>query len=179
MFENNIRFQSRSLDGRIDEVMPFIRHDSEDLYEEHFFATRGGKPWQEFRDDDTFLEKVKHYFMPTGIYYQSVNGNATSGTWEVLPDTNKLMLRLGDTKNPARIEFYDLVFLSEKFFIVKKDGIQERQKYLVMGFEPAVAGLAWQEYVELLYLTHAPHARVWWVIVLMVLVMGAILFLSF
>ena len=138
--------QANTLDQYLDFIIPQIYQWGEDLGETKHYVAPGGKPWLEFRDSENFHEAVLHFFNEGGEYLQVVNGNISKGRWKLLGDTNKLIIEQGN-----RSELFILGFLSETFFILKKHG---RGTYLVMGYEPRVAGLEWRDYVESLFNTY-------------------------
>ena len=176
-FEINLP-EHKSLDEYLDkEVLPNIRHLSEDLKETKFYVVEGGKPWMEIQDDPGFQESVLHFFNEGGEYLKSVDGNVSRGRWRLLDQTNKIIIEQGGGRggggqsggqggggrsgggkggggNPSKSELYELAFLNAQFFILKKHGDQSRKgrrKYFFMGYEGTVRGLGWYDCVELLY----------------------------
>ncbi|MFQ5447298.1 MAG: hypothetical protein ACE5FF_10210 [Saprospiraceae bacterium] len=147
--------QTQTLDSYLDIVLADIRRMSEDLREQQYYVASGGKPWLEVRDDPGFQESVLHFFNPQGEYLQSVDGNVHRGKWRLLDGTNKIIIEQGgSSNNPSRSELFELAFLNNYFFILKKHGNQKRKKkskYLVMGYEPYVTGLKWKDFVDLMY----------------------------
>lgn len=143
-----------TLDKYIDTILPSVRQFSEDLREQKFWVSSGGKAWMEVRDDPGFQEAVLHFFNEGGEYLQSVDGNVSKGRWRLLENSNKLILEQGGggDKGPGRSELYELAFLNSAFFILKKHGNASRgKKYFFMGAERAVRGLKWRDCVELLF----------------------------
>lgn len=151
--------EQESLDAYLDQMLPNIRHLSEDLRESNFYVLEGGKPWLEIRDDPGFQETVVHFFNDGGEYLQSVDGNVSRGRWRLLDQTNKIIIEQGGSSGgkggePNRSEMYELAFLNAQFFILKKHGDQSRKgkkKYFFMGYEGTVRGLKWLDCVELLF----------------------------
>jgi len=147
--------KAQTLDAYLDEVLDDIHKLSEDLREQRFYVDSGGKPWLEVRDDPGFQESVLHFFNPNGEYPQSVDGNVHRGKWRLLDGTNKIIIEQGGSdRQPNRSELFELAFLNNYFFILKKHGNQARKKkskYLVMGYEPYVNGLKWKDFVDLMY----------------------------
>lgn len=158
MFNTKITLQSNTLDGQLDEVLPYVAYDSEDVREREFYAVEGGKAWMEFSDNERHLEAVKHYFYPSGLYILSVNGNVIRGQWWPMSHGNKINVMVGDSKSIAKDEIYELVFLNSTFFILRKDGEPESAKYLVLGNEQVLRHHTWAQYVEQLYLDHHKRA---------------------
>lgn len=125
---------------------------SEDLSEIDFYVTEGGKPWLEIRDSDRAFETILHFFNPNGEYIYVVDGNVSRGKWRLLDNTNKMIIEQG-----PRSEMYELAFLSETFFILRKHGgwaTGKMRNFLVLGHEQAVRGLEWKDYIELLFNTY-------------------------
>ncbi len=176
-FELNLP-EKQSLDAYLDEMLPSIRHLSEDLRETKFYAVEGGKPWMEIQDDPGFQESVLHFFNEGGEYLKSVDGNVSRGRWRLLDQTNKIIIEQGGKGggqsgsqsggrggggqhggkggggSPSKSELYELAFLNAQFFILKKHGDQARKgrrKYFFMGYEGTVRGLGWLDCVELLF----------------------------
>ena len=149
--------EQQSLDAYLDQMLPSIRHLSEDLRELKFYVMEGGKPWLEIRDDPGFQETVVHFFNDGGEYLQSVDGNVTRGRWRLLDQTNKIIIEQGGGGkggDPNRSEMYELAFLTPQFMILKKHGDQSRKgkkKYFFLGYEGTVRGLKWLDCVELLF----------------------------
>ncbi len=140
-----------NMEEYLDVILPAIRQQSEDLREEEFFL---GKAWLEIRDQDDFHEAVLHFFNPEGEYLQSVDGNVHKGIWRYMPGTNKLMIDQLAGGAAIKSELFDLAFMDDYFFILKKHGNQTRKgmaKYFVLGYEPATRGLEWRDAVELLF----------------------------
>lgn len=151
-FEIELPAQQK-LDDYLDLILPQIRQYSEDLREMENYVMAGGKPWQEIRDDVSFQEVVLHFFNDGGEYLQSVDGNVSKGRWRLLDTTNKIIIESGGGKFNTS-ELYELAFLDQNFFILKKHGDQQRKRsrqYLMMGYEGAVRGLKWKDAVELLF----------------------------
>lgn len=150
-FEVNLP-EKETLDDYIDMVLPQIAHLGEDLREQKFYVAPGGKPWLEVRDDPGFQEMVLHFFNDGGEYLQSVDGNVTKGRWRLLDGTNKMIIETGGDKAPLRSELYELAFLNQYFFILRKHGNQHKGKrYFFMGYEGAIRGLKWRDCIELIY----------------------------
>ncbi len=130
-----------------------IRQWSEDLSETDFYVVEGGKPWLQIQDRDNAFETVLHFFNPNGEYLLVVEGNVSRGKWRLLDNTNKMIIEQGQ----GRSEMYELAFLSETFFILRKHGgyaVGKKPNFLVLGHERVVARLEWRDYVELLFNTY-------------------------
>lgn len=143
-----------SLDDYVNAILPQIAHLGEDLREQGFFSKTGGKPWLEVSDKPDFVETIVHFFNEGGEYLKSINGNVTHGKWRLLDGTNKMIIEQGiePNKPPKTSELYELAFLNQFFFILRKHGNQYNGKqYFFMGYEGAIRGLKWRDCVELLY----------------------------
>lgn len=129
-----------------------IRKWSEDLSEQEFYVVDGGKPWLEIQDRDNSFASVLHFFNPNGEYLYVVEGNVNKGKWRLLDNTNKMIIDQGQ-----RSEMFELAFLSDSFFILRKlgnVGVGRPPTYLVLGYERTVRGLEWRDYVELIFNTY-------------------------
>ena len=153
-FERNLPARQNLNEYLFQEVIPQIRHLSEDLREEKFYVVEGGKPWLEISDNPNAQETVLHFFNNNGEYLKSVDGNVSRGRWRLLDQTNKMILEQGGggKGDPNKNELYELAFLNPKFFILKKHGGNPKSpKFLFLGYEGTVKGLKWLDCVELLY----------------------------
>lgn len=173
-FNVEIPQQLQTMDQHLDWILPKVRPWSEDLREEEFFLhTR----WMEVNDRDDMQEAVLHIFLPDGQYLYSVDGNITEGHWSILEKTNTFIWeRTGLMK-----ELYDLAFLSQDFFILKKHGDQQRKnqsKYFVMGREGVVGRLSWRNSMELLFNKYRNSSSFYLYVFLIAAVIALFLILS-
>ena len=178
-FEVNLP-ERQTLDEYLDFVLPQVRQFSEDLREQKFYVSPGGKPWMEVKDDPGFQEAVLHFFNEGGEYLQSVDGNVSRGRWRLLDGTNKMIIEQGGDKG-GRSELYELAFLNAQFFILVKHGNFQkkgRNRYFFMGFEPVVRGLKWRDCVELIFNQYRSQWGMfqWLVILFVVIVIAVVLF---
>lgn len=125
------------------EILKHIQPWSEDLYEsEYFFEKR----WLEV--DDSSNAKILHIFRTDGEYLESVNGNILTGSWSILENSNTMILERPSKSGIVEKELYDLAFLNDDFFILKKHGAIHR--YLVMGKDQLVSDLNLEEVLSLI-----------------------------
>ncbi len=168
-FEVELPFRD-SLDDYLDEALPLVAQWGEDLQEQEYYIDR---PWMEVRDQDNFHQAVLYYFKEGGELIVSVDGNISKGGWRILDEGhNKMMI---DHKGA---ELYELAFLSDTFFILRKHGNQQRygkRKYFVLGYEPAVGGLEWRDYVEYLFNTYRANNNSYLLIALFIIIVAAII----
>lgn len=183
-FEQNLP-ERRNLNEYLSkDILPNIRHLGEDLREKKFYVVDGGKPWLQITDDVRAQEMVLHFFNDGGEYLRSVDGNVSRGRWRLLDQTNKMILEQGGGKgDPSKSELYELAFLNNYFFILKKHGSDNYgrpAKYLVMGYEGTVRGLSWLDCMELLY---NEHRNEWSsfnsIVVIAVVILVILFFLSY
>jgi hypothetical protein len=172
--------QHDTMEEYLDTILPVVRPWSEDLPEEEYFL---GKPWLEVRDDDSFHEAVLHFFNERNEYLQSVDGNVHRGAWRLLaPGTNKILVDQMAGGNVVRSEIFDLAYLDDYFFILKKHGDQSRKglaKYFVMGYEPAIRGLEWRDVMELLFNKYRSNNRFYRnIFILIILIVVAVILFS-
>lgn len=169
-----------NLDEYLDMIIPEVRKWGEDLNETKFYSLPGGKPWLEVRDEENFHNTVVHFFNDKGEYLRSTDGNIVKGRWRLLEGSNKMILEAGDKGGVS--ELYELAYLDNYFFILRKHGHQRgRKKYFVMGFEPVVQNLEWRDYAEALFNTYRNKHRTYQLTlgVIVVLVVLIILFSIF
>lgn len=178
----NVELPNRqTLNEYLDLIIPEIRKWGEDLHETKFYVRKGGKPWLEIRDEANFTSTVIHFFNENGEYLRSTNGDVIKGKWRLLEDTNKMMIEaVGGGKDKGGTELYELAYLDNTFFILKKHGEpNQRRKYFVMGYEYSVKGLEWKDYVELLFNTYrSRHSSYRTVIIIILVVIVIIVLLS-
>ncbi len=132
-----------NMDDFLDDLIPQIRHWSEDLEEREYYT--GDFPWREIRDEDDFEESVLYFFKDENEFLYSINGNVQSGHWRHL-QSNKLLIE----KNLAQhtnSELYNLQYMNDEFMILEKPGDQRslgKSKYLVLGREHKVRDIDWK-----------------------------------
>lgn len=157
MSENEYIFESvqpPTADELLDDILPRIRKWSEDIYEfeeKEYYKTR----WIQIETGPERQEVVLHlFFLDDYQYLSSLNGDIIfKGKWQALDDSNALLLHKVINNQIAQSELYDLAYLNEDFFILKKHGNQETQgkaKYLFLGNEETVDGLSPEEIFNLL-----------------------------
>lgn len=132
-----------SLEEALDAILPKIRPWSEDLSEEDFFV---GKPWMEIRDDDNFHSAILYFFNPGGEYMFTIDGNVRGNSWRMMEDGSNRII-LPDGKGNV---LFDLAYLDNDFFILKRHGYNHDKKYFVLGSESVVKKLQWNDVVDLL-----------------------------
>jgi hypothetical protein len=131
-----------------DKILPKVRPWSEDLREEKFYVK---KSWLELRDDVNFHKTVLHFFNPENEYLRSEDGEITAARWRYMADSNKLLLF--DEKYREG-ELYDLAYLDDDFFVLRKHGDQRKlgnRGYIFLIHEPLGRNAEWRDAIELLY----------------------------
>ncbi len=176
-FEINLP-EFQTLDEYLDFVLPQVQQFGEDLREQKFYVTPGGKPWMEIRDDPGFQKAMLHFFNEGGEYLTSSDGNVAKGRWRLLDGSNKIIIEQANGVS----ELFELAFLNSEFFILVKHGqFQNKGKihYLFMGFEPVVRSLRWRDCVELLFNQYRSRwgAFQWLLIVFALIVIVLVLFI--
>ncbi len=140
--------EAQSIDEYLDkQILPRVRPWSEDLREEKFYLN---KSWLEFRDDVNFHKTVLHFFNTGGEYLKSEDGEISCGKWRYLKDSNKFLVLEKDCEG----ELFDLAFLDDDFFVLRKHGDQKRlgkKAYFFMIHEPLGKKTDWREAMELLF----------------------------
>lgn len=185
MSETEFIFEPTSpppVDYVLDEIIPRIKKWSEDIYEfeeKEYYKIR----WVQLDRDTENPEVMLHlFFIDDFQYLNSLNGDIIfKGKWQVLSDSNALILHKMANKQITQSELYDLVFLNEDFFILKKHGNQQHKgkaKYLFLGNEESVEGLSWEEKLNLLD-SHQTSMRTVIAIVLIAIITIALLAYQF
>ncbi len=167
-----------SLDEYLDLIIPLVRPWGEDLYEEEYYLdTR----WMEVRDDDSFHESVLHIFRAENEYLHSIDGNIHKGIWRRLEKSNTLIIEQTAGNSIVKSELYDLAFLNQNFFILKKHGDQQRKgfkKYFVLGRENHIRGLEWKDIVELLFNRYRNNRQWIFFVVFIIIIVAVVVFFS-
>lgn len=173
LFELDLPNDLDNLEKHIEFIVPRVQAWSEDLHEEKYYV---GKRWKEIRDTDTYHETVLHLFMPGGEYLVSIDGDISKGAWRYLKDTNTFIVDYG-----GKSALFDLTFLNDDFFILKKHGDQSRKgraKYYVYGNERSVGGLTWKNAMEKLYNIYRNNSRFTLLLFIMGVVIAIIIYIS-
>lgn len=173
-FELDLPLGLEDMAQHIEFIVPRIQAWSEDLWEEDFYV---GKRWKEIRDTDTYHEQVLHLFMPGGEYMVSLDGDVSKGGWRYLQESNTFIVEYG-----GKSQLFDLVFLNNDFFILKKHGDQIRKgklMYYVYGNERSVGQLDWRNAMEELYNIYRKNSKFTIYILLFLIIIGGILFFTF
>lgn len=138
--------KEETLESYLETVLADIGKLGEDLRETQFYT--GGKPWLEITDDPNAQQAVLHFFNEGGEYLLSIDGNVSKGHWRLLDTSNKIIIERGQNVS----ELYELAFLNNYFFVLRKHGHRHRQRnHLFLGYEPYVKELRWRDAVDLLY----------------------------
>ena len=172
---------AETLDEYLDNILPMIRPWSEDVYE---FEEKGysRNRWLEVRDTDHSHEALLHLFREDYEYLYSIDGDILfRGKWEPLNDTNGFIIDKLVNNSIAQSELYDLAFLNNDFFILKKHGDQRRKgnkKYFVMAREGIARNLEWRDSVEYLFNTYRSNPNFTLYIVLLLIVIAIFVFFS-
>jgi len=131
------------LTALVGQIHPF----SEDLYEKEYFLE---KKWQQVSDRDPSTRL--HIFREGGEYLESIDGNVLMGNWSILVNSNTMIFEKAGLGGSSEKRLYELAFLNEDFFILKKHGNRKgfENQFLVLGREPIVNGLHWEETLDLI-----------------------------
>ncbi len=161
--------QKESLDQYIDFILPKIYYLGEDLKDTEYYVDH---PWKEIRQDADFHEHIVHIFkrpdLPFDVkskseddgpdYMRLVNGEGPKGKWMFVAKTNILLIKQAAVPTLQQalnsFESFQLVFLNDEFFIIKRYGTIARPgepKYIVLGREARVRNIEWRECMDLLY----------------------------
>ena len=94
-----------------------------------------------------------------------------------MSDSNTFIVDYG-----GKSQLFDLVFLNNDFFILKKHGDQLRRgrdMYYVYGNERSVGRLDWRNAMEELYNIYRKNSKFTIYIVLFIVIVGGVLFFTF
>lgn len=131
-----------TMDEYLDYILPKVRYLSRNLSDTDIYTD--GKYWLEISDSDDAHESILHVFDPneapeeTGgssgesTYMYSIDGNMMKGQWARMGGGTILIKGL-------KYEMYDLVFLNDDFFILKKHGNHMGPKYLFLAKETKIS----------------------------------------
>ena len=161
----------RELTSLVSDIYPF----SEDLYEKEYFLE---KKWLQVSDHD--YQKRLHIFRENGQYLESIDGNVLMGTWSILENSNTIIFEKPGLGQQSEKRLYELAFLNEDFFILKKHGNRTgfENQYLLLGREAIVSGLTWEEVVELIYTRYKNNKKLVRAIVLLIALIALYLVFS-
>jgi hypothetical protein len=156
----------------LDFILPKIGKSSSSLGSLDLYTN--GNYWLEINDDDNAHESILHMFgneespdprSDEQSYKYSIDGNMLNGEWARMGNRSLFI------KVPG-LEFvmYDLVFLNEDFFILKKHGNHKGAKYLFLASENKISRqyewhdvlgrkrekvkLEWRDIMEMLFDIH-------------------------
>lgn len=162
--------QFKTLDEGIDYVLDYVGIYSEELSDSNLFI---GTRWTEIRDNVHFHEALIHVFKSEGAYHRILDGDISTGSWAL--DLGGLTLKFGGH------ELYELVFLNEDFFILKKHGKRsgkQQQGYLVFVKESIAKRREWTEILESLYKLYQTDGNYLLIIFLVVALISVVMFFS-
>jgi hypothetical protein len=143
--QNNSRLVDdyANMDDFLDDLIPEIRHWSEDLDEHEYYT--GDFPWREITDNEDFDDSILYFFKEESEFLYSINGNVQHGHWRTL-ESNKMLLERNALVHSDK-ELYDLLFMNDEFMILQKPGDQPalgKSKYLVLVREHKVHSTDWK-----------------------------------
>ena len=150
-FDHDDRFHEA-----LSELILIIQPYSEDLYEEENYLE---KRWLQIEQDP--VASRLHIFREDENYIESIDGNILSGKWSIMEDSNTLILSKPSRAGTEEKTLYDLAFLNEDFFILKKHGKRKNMEmqYLLLGREGIVDGKSWEEVIDLIYERYRNNKR--------------------
>lgn len=162
-----------SLADGIDMLLPYIWRFSEGLEDFEFYVN---KRWIEVRGDVNFHESILHVFKDSGEYLRIMEGDIATGSWAF--DINGFIL-----KYKGGHELYELSFLNESFFILRKHGDHVAKgrgpKYLFFTTEVINYKYQWPEILSLMFNTiYKQNSNYLFILVIFIIAIGLIVFLS-
>jgi len=142
-----------SQDVQLDLILEQISDWSEEIeeFEENeYFKTR----WIQVLEEDIDDTILHLFFKENNEYLYSLDGDILfRGEWKILNENNSLIIDRLVNNQVTKSELFDLAYLSEDFFILKKHGDQRKKgkaKYLFLGREDLVENLEHDEILMLL-----------------------------
>lgn len=170
-----------NLDQGVDFLMKYLRGFSDGLDEYDKYVN---KRWLEARTDIKFHESVLHIFEEDGNYLRIIDGDIYSGGWE--HRHNGFIKQINKSN-----ELFELVFLNDSFFIIKKYGDHSakknhQQKYFFLVTERQVKILRgklrrdpeWPDILEEMYLIYKNNTNYTMIVVTFFFIIIVILLLS-
>ena len=161
----------------LDFILPKVRKTSLNLG--YLDVYTDGKYWLEISDNDDGHESILHMFgheeSPDPMsdeqsYKYSIDGNMLNGQWARM-GRGSLFIKL----DGVEFVMYDLVFLNQDFFILKKHGNHGGSKYLFLASENKISRqyewydslgrrrekvkLEWRDIMEMLFDIHRYDSR--------------------
>lgn len=161
----------KDLDEGVSYVLGYVGDYSDGLSDADTYV---GKRWKEVRDDVNFQENVLHVFQQGGTYLRILEGDISAGTWEL--NLGGLVLKFA-----GKHELFELAFVNDDFFILKKHGDQSskgHKKYFFMGRENLARGKEWTDLLDILFALYKENSNYLAVVFLVVVVGAIILFFS-
>lgn len=153
-------------------LMHYLRPYSEGLSDYEFYLKRR---WMEVRDDVEFQEAVLHVFKEGGEYLHIIDGDVSSGKWE--HDLRGIILQFA-----GEHELFELVFLNEKFFILKKHGNHDskgyKSPYLFLASENLARSAEWPELLAIMYEYYKDNSNYKAIVFVVLLLLILIILLS-
>lgn len=197
-----------TIDQYIEFIIPRIGYASQGIGNEKNFTNIR---WLEISAQDEDTTAILHIFSPElkpdniksekdlsgSLYFYCENGNVTRGVWARIADTSTLILKY-KTSSQNVYQLFDLVFLNQDFFIIKKQHNPDEplvgSKYVFLAREPYIKRsdyavpwndakdydyvLPWRDVIELLYNIYRLNSTYLLTIVIMIVVVVIIALLS-
>lgn len=165
--------EAETLEEYLDQILPLVRGDSEDLREEEFYTN---KPWVEVQDNENFHELVFHFFSPKpaeeGVdreYLRTVDGKVWQGKWRYVG--NKIFI--GDAAYEDT-KVYELAFLDSDFMVMKllanpkKFVGGDEVKYFVLTVEKLGRRMEWYDLMRYLFEKYQSNNLIYYVIAIFI-----------
>ncbi len=156
-----------NMDDFLDDLIPEIRHWSEDLNEQEYYT--GDFPWREIRDDEDFEASVLYFFKEESEFLFSVNGRVYTGQWRPL-QSNKLLIEKNIDLHTDS-ELYNMLYMNEEFMILGKPGDQRalgKSKYLVLVRDHKMRETDWKTAMNTLADKHKKGFETLFVVIVVV-----------
>ena len=161
----------KTLDEGIDYLMDYVGIYSEDLSNREMYV---GRRWIEVRDNVHFQESLLHIFEDGGTYIRILDGDISSGSWSL--GLGGFVYKYGGSN-----ELYELVFLNEDFFILRKHGKKTGKKdpgYLVFVREGLAQNREWTHLLEHMYELYKGNSNYVTILFILAFLIAVVLFFS-
>ncbi len=160
-----------TLDEGIDYVVPYVAMYGERLSDTKMYLD---KRWLEVRDDVNFQENVLHVFKDGGVYMRILDGDIATGNWEL--NVGGFVLKFA-----GKHELFELVFLNDDYFILRKHGDQSakgQRKYFFVVREGLARRKEWTDLLEILFQIYKGNSNYIAVVAMFFVVVAVIVFFS-
>ena len=159
----------------VEQLISRIETESKQLAESQIYTD---KIWSQVHIEN---QKILHILKSDGTYLVSINGEVSNGGWQVVENSNTIILKKKNPNNSSDHKLYELEFLADDVFILKKHGnkIQSETQFIVLALEPSVKNLDWEEALDKIYEAHVTSNSNLYLIIIGILLILALMYYQF